>query len=116
MPLIWAALALAGLFFILLLIKLTRGALIRCFALLLLTAALTNPHLKQEDRDPLSNIALVIVDESAADGSWIAASTNGDDEQPLATIGAIEHREVVETLTPIGGNLRHKRKQSSRRS
>lgn len=66
MPLIWVALALAGLFLILLLMKLTRGALIRCFALLLLTAALTNPHLKQEDRDPLSNIALVIVDESAS--------------------------------------------------
>lgn len=66
MPLLWAALGLTILFLIISLAKPSRGTIIRCAALLALATALANPHLKQEDRDPLDNIALVVVDESAS--------------------------------------------------
>jgi hypothetical protein len=43
-----------------------RGALLRVAVLAILIAALANPNLKQEDREPLSNIAVVVVDQSAS--------------------------------------------------
>lgn len=43
-----------------------RGALLRAGALALLLLALMNPSLRQEDREPLSNIAVAILDESAS--------------------------------------------------
>jgi hypothetical protein len=44
----------------------TRGALLRTGALALLLLALANPSLRQEDREPLSNIAVVVMDQSAS--------------------------------------------------
>jgi len=44
----------------------TRGALLRTGALVLLLLALTNPSLRQEEREPLTNIAVVAIDESAS--------------------------------------------------
>ncbi|MDA7947026.1 MAG: hypothetical protein MPJ78_06075 [Hyphomicrobiaceae bacterium] len=44
----------------------TRGALLRIGALTLLLLALANPSLRQEDREPLSNIAVVVMDKSAS--------------------------------------------------
>ena len=44
----------------------TRGALLRIGALALLLLALANPSLRQEDRDPLTNIAVVVMDKSAS--------------------------------------------------
>ena len=40
----------------------TRGAMLRVGALALLLLALANPSLRQEDREPLSNIAVVIIE------------------------------------------------------
>ena len=51
---------------ILLLWTRTRGALLRIGALALLLLALANPSLRQEDREPLSNIAVVVMDKSAS--------------------------------------------------
>ena len=42
----------------------TRGALLRAGALVLLILALANPSLRQEQREPLSNIVIVAIDES----------------------------------------------------
>jgi hypothetical protein len=43
-----------------------RGTLLRITVLALLIAALANPNLKQEDREPLSNIAVAVIDQSAS--------------------------------------------------
>src|SRR5262249_33073305 len=42
----------------------TRGAPIRTIAPALLVAALANPSLTREDRDPLTSVAVVVVDKS----------------------------------------------------
>ena len=48
------------------LIRRQRGALLRLLAGAFLLLALANPVLKQEDREPLRNIAVVVVDESSS--------------------------------------------------
>src|SRR6202045_1657739 len=65
---IWAALAVAAAMAILLLVSRTRGAAIRAGALALLVAALANPSLTREDRDPLTSVAVVVVDKSPSQG------------------------------------------------
>jgi hypothetical protein len=49
---------------LLLLIARSRGAVVRVFGLALVVLALANPSLTREDRDPLSSIAVVIIDKS----------------------------------------------------
>jgi hypothetical protein len=61
---VWAAAAIAAAIAMLLLVSRSRGALIRAGALALLVLALANPSLTREDRDPLSSVAVVVVDKS----------------------------------------------------
>jgi len=61
---IWTALVLAAVIAFLLFVTRTRGALVRTIALALLVAALANPSLTREDRDPLTSVAVVVVDKS----------------------------------------------------
>jgi hypothetical protein len=61
---LWAALAVAAAMVVLLAISRTRGAAMRAVALALLVAALANPSLTREDRDPLTSVAVVVVDKS----------------------------------------------------
>jgi hypothetical protein len=61
---VWAAAAIAAAIAALLLVARSRGALIRTGALTLLVLALANPSLTREDRDPLSSVAVVVVDKS----------------------------------------------------
>jgi hypothetical protein len=61
---VWAAAAIAAAIAVLLLVSRSRGALIRAGALALLVLALANPSLTREDRDPLSSVAVVVVDKS----------------------------------------------------
>jgi hypothetical protein len=49
---------------LLLLIARSRGAVVRVFGLALVVLALANPSLTREDRDPLSSIAVVVIDKS----------------------------------------------------
>jgi hypothetical protein len=63
-PLLWATIVVACLLSALLFVTRSRGALIRTLALALLVLALANPSLTREDRDPLSSVAVVIVDKS----------------------------------------------------
>src|ERR1700704_5270401 len=49
---------------ILLFVGRTRGAAVRALALALMVAALANPSLTREDRDPLTSVAVVVVDKS----------------------------------------------------
>ncbi len=66
MPLFWAAIAIALLLIAIMLMRRTRGALLRALALAALIAALANPTLQEQQRENLGNIALVIIDESTS--------------------------------------------------
>ena len=66
MPLIWAAGLAALLLVAVLLFRKSRGALWRGLALAALIAALLNPTLREEERESLANVALVVLDESTS--------------------------------------------------
>jgi hypothetical protein len=61
---LWAAIVVACVLAALLLVSRSRGAAIRTLALALIVLALANPSLTREDRDPLSSVAVVVVDKS----------------------------------------------------
>ena len=63
-PILWAAVAAAVVLVLLLFVSRSRGATIRALALALVVLALANPSLTREDRDPLSSVAVVVVDKS----------------------------------------------------
>lgn len=65
-PVFWAAAVVAALLVGLLLWRRTRGAALRAAALAALIAALANPTLRQEERETLANIAIVVLDESTS--------------------------------------------------
>jgi len=61
---VWAALGLSIVISVLLLFARSRGALIRAVALLLMVLALANPSFTREDREPLTSVAVVVIDRS----------------------------------------------------
>jgi hypothetical protein len=61
---LWAAIAMAVLLSVLLVTSRSRGAVIRALAFAFILLALANPSLTREDRDPLSSVAVVVVDKS----------------------------------------------------
>jgi hypothetical protein len=61
---LWAVIATAVLFALVLLTSRSRGAGVRTLALTLIALALANPSFTREDRDPLTSIAVVVVDKS----------------------------------------------------
>ena len=66
---LWAIAAFAvliALIFVFSLLRGARGAWLRLFAGLALLAALADPKLTQEDREPLTDVALLLIDESAS--------------------------------------------------
>jgi hypothetical protein len=63
-PFLWAATAVALILALLLFVSRSRGATIRAIALGLVVLALANPSFTREDRDPLSSVAVVVVDKS----------------------------------------------------
>ncbi|MGA9951019.1 MAG: hypothetical protein WBQ24_22440 [Xanthobacteraceae bacterium] len=91
-PLLWAALVLACALVILLFVTRSHGAVIRALALGLIVLALANPSLTREDRDPLSSVAVVIVDKSPSQNF-------GDRMKQTEAARA----EVVERLNHIPG-------------
>jgi hypothetical protein len=64
MPVLWVAIACAVAMAALLLSVRNRGAVLRMAALALLVLALANPSFTREDREPLSSVAVVVVDKS----------------------------------------------------
>ena len=78
-PVLWiiagiGAVLLAALFW-----RARRGAVLRLLTFAMLLLAMANPHLKQEDREPLNDIVAVVVDDS----------------QSQAIAGRTEHTETV---------------------
>lgn len=65
-PLLWAAAAAALVLLAVLIVRRARGALWRAAAVAALLGALLNPTLREEERENLANIALVVMDESTS--------------------------------------------------
>jgi len=61
---LWVVIAAAGAFALVLFVSRSRGAAVRTLALALIALALANPSFTREDRDPLTSIAVVVVDKS----------------------------------------------------
>ncbi len=91
-PVLWAAVAAAVILALLLFVSRSRGATIRALALALVVLALANPSLTREDRDPLSSVAVVVVDKSPSQNF-------GDRTQQTEAARAA----VVERLSHIPG-------------
>jgi hypothetical protein len=91
-PVLWAAIAAAVVLVLLLFVSRSRGATIRALALALVVLALANPSLTREDRDPLSSVAVVVVDKSPS-------QSFGDRTQQTEAARAA----VVERLSHIPG-------------
>jgi hypothetical protein len=64
MPVLWAAVAAAVILSLLLFASRSHGAVVRSLALAFIVLALANPSLTREDREPLSSVAVVVVDKS----------------------------------------------------
>ena len=65
-PVFWAAIACTIVLVAVLFVRRTRGAALRALAMAALIGALANPTLRQEERESLSNIAIVVLDESTS--------------------------------------------------
>jgi hypothetical protein len=63
-PVLWTLAACGVVLIGLLFWRARRGAVLRTLSLALLLAAIANPHLKREDREPLQDILAVVVDDS----------------------------------------------------
>src|SRR5262249_45275454 len=101
-PLFYAGVVLAALLLAPLLIRRSRGVALRALSLAALLIALANPTLRQEEREGLPNIAIVVVDES------LSQTIAGRPEQTAAI-----RRELEERLGGIA-NLEIRWVESSR--
>ncbi|MDE2331734.1 MAG: hypothetical protein KGK16_13265, partial [Bradyrhizobium sp.] len=61
---LWLALAAIAVIAALLLLGRSRGAAVRVAALALIALAIANPSFTREDREPLSSVAVVVIDKS----------------------------------------------------
>ena len=84
-----------------------RGALLRLLAGALLTAALANPVLHQDERQPLTDIALLVIDHSESQnlGSRLADTDNAATQlrKNIAELGNMEIRETTVTSGSVQG-------------
>ena len=95
---VWAAAAIAFAISILIVLGRGRGALARTIALALFVLALANPSITREDRDPLSSVAVVVVDKSPsqdfADRAKQAEAARAAVAERIAQIPGLEVRFV----------------------
>ena len=92
---LWAACAVALVLAILLFVVRSRGAGVRATALALMVLALANPSLTREDREPLSSVAVVVVDKSPSQGFGDrGAQTETARAQLAERLGRIQGLEV----------------------
>jgi hypothetical protein len=98
-PYFWVGAALAAVLVVILLMRRSRGALLRALSLAALLLALANPTLRQEERESLANIALVVLDESTSQSiarrPEQTAAIRSELETKLAGIANLEVRWVA---------------------
>src|SRR5215831_18033293 len=97
-PLFWAAALLALILVGLLIVQQSRGAMLRALSLSALLLALANPSLRQDERETLANIAIVVIDESLsqtiADRPEQTAAIRRELESKLAAIPNLQVRWI----------------------
>jgi hypothetical protein len=95
---LWAGIAASVLVAALLLAARSRGALLRIVALALVVLAVANPSFTREDREPLTSVAVVVVDKSPSqsfgDRARQAESARVALTERLARISGLEVRTV----------------------
>jgi hypothetical protein len=92
---VWAAAIVAFLVSLLVVFGRSRGALMRVIALALFVLALANPSLTREDRDPLTSVAVVVVDKSPSqEFSDRTAQTEAARAQVAERLGRLPNMEV----------------------
>jgi hypothetical protein len=95
---VWAAAVVAAVVAALLVFARSRGVIARIAALALMVLALANPSLTREDRDPLTSVAVVVVDKSPSqsfgDRTTQTEAARAAVTQRLARIPGIETRVV----------------------
>ncbi len=102
-PMLWAIAAVGALLLGLLFWRSRRGALLRLASFALLLLAIANPHLKQEDREPLNDVVAVVVDDSQSQA--IAGRTARTEtvrkelEEKLKAVPNLDTRFVRSTST-----------------
>jgi hypothetical protein len=108
-PVFWLAGLLGVLLIGYLLYRRSRGALLRAAAIAAVLAALANPTLREEQRESLANVAIVIVDESGSqtlgDRKAQTAAVRADLEEKLGKIPNLNIKWVAasrpgDTTTP----------------
>src|SRR5579863_5011086 len=87
--LLWAAIGLAVVLALLMFASRSRGATVRALALALIVLALANPSLTREDRDPLSSVAVVVVDKSPSQNFGDRAKETEDARE--AVVARLRH-------------------------
>jgi hypothetical protein len=96
---LWIACAVAALLAVLLVLRRSRGAFWRTLALAALLAALFNPTLREEERESLANVALVVLDESTSQAldkrPEQKAAIKAELEQRLAKIKNLEVKWIT---------------------
>jgi hypothetical protein len=85
----WAAIAAAAVLSLLLFVSRSRGATIRALGFAFIVLALANPSLTREDRDPLSSVAVVVVDKSPSQS--FGDRTRQADEARAAIVNRLGH-------------------------
>ncbi|MFN4057706.1 MAG: hypothetical protein ACK4HW_05930 [Roseinatronobacter sp.] len=102
-PVIWAVAALAALMVAVALRRGLRGWWLRGLAAAAILAALANPSLQTENRSPLPNIAVVVVDESASNRiSTRTAQTDAARAHLETALGRIDNLQTRTVVVPDG--------------
>jgi hypothetical protein len=102
-PVLWIVAGIGVALLALLFWRARRGAVLRLLAFAMLMLALANPHLKQEDREPLNDIVTVVIDDSQS--QTIAGRTKRTEEvrksleERLKTVPDLDVRFVRSTST-----------------
>jgi hypothetical protein len=92
---VWAAVAVAFAVSLLVAFGRSRGALVRAIALALFVLALANPSITREDREPLTSVAVVVVDKSPSqDFSDRTQQTEAVRAQLAERLGRLQGIEV----------------------
>ncbi|GAB1477875.1 membrane protein [Paracoccaceae bacterium] len=105
LPLIWGLLALALLLVALAALRGLRGWPFRALAAAALLAALANPVLQEEDRKPLSDIVIAVVDDSASQRlSDRPAQTEEALARLTAAVAALDNTELRVTRFADGAD------------
>ena len=106
-PVFWGLVALGVVLLALLFWRSRRGAVLRALSFAFLLLAVANPHLKQEDREPLNDVVAVVVDDSQSQA--IAGRTERTEairkslEDKLKAVPNLDVRWVHSTSTSADG-------------